>query len=271
MFGVVRMRNRWIQGLVLTALVGGGVFTGSRLSPFRAGPSYSYAAVSGHQKLVALGASVTHGTGLRLAKKRPSPLAFPYILGRAYGMNVTDLGVPGWTSHELLQALTKNPSVDVKVSKANLVTIQIGGDDIFLLFAVIRDIQSSHSKIKSAEIKQAEQIFSTAYETNLSKIVQKVKELTPNAQILLYNQYSPYPATDSFYLTSSEVYSMFNEDVASVATKYNLPVADAYQAFMGHVKRYVRPHNIHPTAEGQRVLAKVGEIALARYSIASSP
>lgn len=264
------MRNRWTRWLVLTALVGGGVFAGSRLYPFRTGPSYSVAAVSGQQNLVALGASVTHGTGLIRTKKHPSPLAFPYILGNEYDMNVTDLGVPGWTSHELLQALNKNPSVDVKVSKANLVTIQIGGDDIYLLFAVIRDINSSHSKIKAAEIKQAEQIFSTAYEANLSDIVQKVQALTPNAKIVLYNQYSPYAASNPFYLTASSVYSMFNADVATVGTKYNIPVADAYQAFVGHVKRYVRAHNIHPTREGQRALAKVGEIALAQYSSSTS-
>lgn len=249
-------RRRWVSSFLALTLVGWcqgeamvNVSAATLTVPFA------------RPRLVALGASVTFGTHLNAFKGHPSHWAFPFLIGEDFGMTVTDLGVPGWTSQQLLDALDKNPGDMRTVSKANLVTLQIGGDDIYLLFDTIKDIEASKSKIKSYEVKQVEAIFGAAYQHNLDSIVKRIRTLAPSANIVLYTQYDPL-WTKSPNAERAQIYGMFNADVAAVGQKYSLPVADAYRAFEGKQRVLVRSHDIHPTIAGQQVLAVIGERAL---------
>lgn len=80
--------------------------------------------------LVALGDSITFGYHLPdQIGLQPSPSAFPSLIGNG-NFNVTNLGVPGWTSTDLLNAVKTNPIFKRSLKEADAVTLDIGSNDL---------------------------------------------------------------------------------------------------------------------------------------------
>src|ERR1700730_8454693 len=62
-----------------------------------------------HQRdLVGLGDSITFGYNLGANNNQPSQYAFPFLMGEDTHLHVRDLGIPGWTTSDLLNAIKHN-------------------------------------------------------------------------------------------------------------------------------------------------------------------
>jgi lysophospholipase L1-like esterase len=229
-------------------------------------PNASFASPekSRHSSLVALGDSITFGYNLGENNDTPSKYAFPYLIGATINKNVENLGIPGWTSDDLLQAL-KTPKFQTALKKAKVVTLNIGSNDILSLASKygLLNPENAQKPIQltpeqQAGFDQATQKFAK----NLPTILKKIKHHAPSAKIVLYNLYNPIPSA-SVYLhpISESILGSLNTIIDQNASKFHLKVADAHAAFDEKQYRLVRlaQNDVHPTIEGQEVLAKLGE------------
>lgn len=212
--------------------------------------------------LVALGDSISFGYDLGPTNTLPAPGAFPYLIGEAGHWRVNDLGSPAWTSGDLLAAL-RTPLFRSVLHGASVVTIDIGSNDILGPAVAAGLLQEGATATPSpallAELGAAVQGFGT----NLPDIVTLVRKEAPNARIVLYNLYNPIPSVAGPLASFAQTYiAQMNREIATVASSSQIPLVNAYGAFSGHQATYVMLTNLHPTALGQEVLARLGDRAL---------
>ncbi|MHB1627266.1 MAG: GDSL-type esterase/lipase family protein [Bacilli bacterium] len=219
---------------------------------------------SGNAKsLVALGDSITFGYDLGKTNLQPSPEAFPYLIGKAGSLSVTDLGVPGLTSSGLLADLA-TASFQQAVKGASVITLDIGSND--LLQPAEKDGLFTGQTVTPTELAQFATVVKQ-FTANLQATLQTLVKLNPTAKIVVYNIYNPVPSSDAAaHAVADKVLSAMNAVIAQEAGAFHLPVANAYSAFSGHVSQYILTGNVHPNAQGQAVLAKIGEQALTSAS-----
>lgn len=239
-------------------------------------PSVTFAATSGKHKkatpsvtknvgtLVALGDSITFGYNLG-NNQAPSKEAFPYLIGKKDHLNVNDLGVPGWTSTDLLQALSSSTSMQDAVKSANVVTVDIGSNDLLQPATPILEEAAMGTSPTAAQLQTLGGELVTAVSTmstNVGQILGNIEKMNPKATIVLYDLYNPIPTTSTaLYNLGETAITAANLELAKLAISNQIVIADAYDAFHGH-NNYILKNDVHPNAIGQRVLAKQGEIAL---------
>ena len=213
--------------------------------------------------LVSLGDSITFGYNLTPGNLKPSTKAFPYLIGQALHASVTDLGVPGATSSDLLTKLATS-TVKTDLASASYVTIDIGSNDI--LQPALKDglISPLNPSPTLTPQEQTQFLFAEAkFATNLSSILSQVKADAPKAKIVLYNIYNPIPSQYAqMRQVADQLIQVENAAIITEAGIANVPVVNAYQAFNGKTATYVLPNDVHPTVLGQKALATIGLNAL---------
>ena len=217
--------------------------------------------------LVALGDSITFGYNLpgTFQNTDPDPQAYPYYVANTYHMPVSDLGVPDWTSADLLQALAQ-PAFARAVRQAEVVTIDIGNNDLLGLaqsYGLLVKAEEDPTAPMSLTPAQAVQMAAAVHTLHirLNEIVTRVKRQT-NAPIVLINEYDPFPSDTGIHRLAEGFIPQANAVVAAVGARFHLPVVNAYAAFNGYQTYYVLPSDVHPTIAGQEALAQAVEAVL---------
>ncbi|MDP4084267.1 MAG: SGNH/GDSL hydrolase family protein [Bacillota bacterium] len=205
--------------------------------------------------LVGLGDSITFGYNLGVDNNEPSPYAFPFLMGENAQLYVSDLGIPGWTTTDLLNAVKNDQNFRQSIKHANYVTLDIGSND--LLQAV--KVSNGNPQLLLGQIPTMLPILTN----NLDQIIQEISKLT-DAPIVVYNIYNPFQIGTSLHVPANQLLStIINPAIAKIVqTHTNTKLADAYSAFGENQAIYVRPLDVHPTIEGQELLAKIGETVL---------
>jgi lysophospholipase L1-like esterase len=202
------------------------------------------------KSLVALGDSITTGYNLGVNNHHPSKDAFPSLIGEEADLRVRNLGVPGWTTVDLLNALKDDKYRDA-IRHADYITLDIGSNDLRAAYA-------EYETTKNMGVLQFK-IGQTL--ERLQAIIVEVRLLT-DAPIVLYNIYNPYPAGTPIHIASDELLTLINNSISIIAGVYGLAYADAFEAYGDNQVEYVLPNDIHPTVAGQGALADIGLEAL---------
>lgn len=219
------------------------------------------------KSLVALGDSITYGYNLGSDNSAPSQYAFPYLMTQVTKLKVTNLAVPKLTSAQLLELVKSDKGYRQDLKHADYVTLSIGNND--LLGAV-----SGASVNGTLDVAQLQASIVTSVLPsllgNVKSTIAEIRSLT-DAPIVVYNIYNPYQVTNQpmHTLSNQLLTQLVNNNLAALvqslvaADKCNkLVLADAYKAFGENQLLYVRQNDIHPTIEGQQLLAQIGEEAL---------
>lgn len=244
------------------ALIAGVV--GMTLGMAPAALAHGLPANQGKPSLVALGDSITFGYNLGPNNQHPSREAFPYLIGQADGLRVRDLGVPGWSSSDLLNAL-KTEKYAQAIRHANVIAVDIGSTD--LLAIALKDgllnPTDPNPTLTAQEEAQFVQALAT-YAVNLPLILQQIRKLNPTATILLYNIYNPIPPQyPGLYRIANLVIGQMDAIIATTAPVYSKTLlVNDYVAFLGHTSQYILPGDVHPTVAGQEELATLGEAVM---------
>jgi lysophospholipase L1-like esterase len=202
------------------------------------------------KSLVALGDSITTGYNLGVNNHHPSKDAFPSLIGEEADLRVRNLGVPGWTTVDLLNALKDDKYRDA-IRHADYITLDIGSNDLRVAYA-------EYETTKNMGVLQFK-IGQTL--ERLQAIIVEVRLLT-DAPIVLYNIYNPYPAGTPIHIASDQLLTLINNSISFIAGVYGLAYADAFEAYGDNQVEYVLPNDIHPTVAGQGALADIGLEAL---------
>lgn len=216
--------------------------------------------------LVALGDSIPFGTSLPDRSQ-----SFPNLIlgGETTVINKSALGQ---TSSQLLAQVTTDPETGQALQNADVITINTGNNDL-LQAAKITEIAAAIQAGKDIDYKTLQKDVAAAAlkaGENLAIILHTIREVNPDAPILLYNIYNPFPNLDAEPVkTLHQVGEMILKDVNKgfplVASSYsNTFVLDAYAAFNDNQTELVYPFpDVHPTSVGHIALATLADSRLA--------
>ncbi|MGE6258073.1 SGNH/GDSL hydrolase family protein [Heyndrickxia sporothermodurans] len=234
------MRKKFISIIAILMLVS-SLFTSSAF------------AKSGHAKksLVALGDSITFGYNLDENNDHPSKVAFPSIIGKDTDMRVRNLGVPGWSTEQLLNALRNDDKFRQAVRHADIITLNIGSNDF---------LQGLLASIENPDVLPG--ILENMVE-NISSIISEIQSLS-DAKIVVYNIFNPFPTESGVHAYVDYILPPVNSDIYSVIQSSNGDVflADAYSAIGDDQSIYIIKDDNHPTDLGHKILAEIAIKAL---------
>ena len=263
-------------------------------------PASALAAGGEQKSYVALGDSITTGYGL--AKNETG---FARQVADRNGYTLTNLAQDGATSSMLLTSLS-NSEVSSAIASADLITITIGGNDLMnALYAYLAEEynnkQNSDTPITAADVKaslageeeavveqttmlgfaisnisdfQSSSIANSSYNAlgyNFVEIIETIREINQNAQLIVVNQYNPYSHLTAGIsgLDLSSVISAFdsavqalNVGISSGEAIAGYTVADVYTKFKeaenNPCNASVSPSinlDFHPNAAGHSLIA----------------
>lgn len=215
---------------------------------------------NGKESLVALGDSIPFGFNLGQNNQNPAKTSYPYLIGEDGDLRVRNLGISGWQSAQLLNALETNQKYRQALDHADYVSVTIGSND---LLAILRAAaaESGGNQALFQQLLQQKLTTSTVF-SNIAETIEEIRSLT-DAPIVLYNVYNPFQLNDPLHYLADAVLPQINLGFTGLAaSNANVYVADAYSAFGNNQATYVIQGDIHPTNAGQEVLADIGLDAL---------
>ncbi|HJV46213.1 MAG TPA: GDSL-type esterase/lipase family protein [Bacillota bacterium] len=218
--------------------------------------------------LVALGDSITYGLNLEPKNSNPSSRAFPSLLAADEKYKVVNLGIPGWTTKDLLKAL-ETEKFQSAINEARVVTLDIGSNDLIEGSAGILDQLKKDQTYKPSDQEVFNQMIVSEEKlyTDLPLIIKKIHQLT-DSPIVIYTLYNPIPNSQGFeyiHQLNEQILYPINQLIRDLATEdQQLLLADAHHAFQGKEISFIRvlSEDIHPTIQGHKELARIGEQAL---------
>lgn len=177
-------------------------------------------------------------------------------------VNTTNLGVPGWHSGDLLNAIENDTAFRTSISGAQVVTWDIGGDDL----------ANAHDHYTQGTCGGPDNLdcIRTAvmtFEQNWSAIISNLMKLrsTSNTVIRTMDVYNPYVASDmkaGTFDTLEPYLDEVNNYIHSTAAAAGIPVANVHQAFNGSDGKtdpgtlgLIAVDGFHPNDAGHKVIA----------------
>ncbi|MEC0665607.1 GDSL-type esterase/lipase family protein [Priestia flexa] len=197
---------------------------------------------------VAIGDSLTEGIGDESKKGGYVPFIEQYIAKKNEVENVTisNLGKKGNRTDQLLARL-KNPSIASKVSRADMIYVTIGGNDVM---KVVRDYFYDIS-IKTFETEKSK------YEKRLNEVFQRIRKLNPNAHIYLIGFYNPFFKTLSDMKEINVVIDEWNQASQQVAMNYeNVTYVKIDDVFYDSSDNLLGKDEFHPNKKGYELMAE---------------
>ncbi|MEL7658796.1 MAG: SGNH/GDSL hydrolase family protein [Bacillota bacterium] len=226
---------------------------------------------------VALGDSVTYGMSA-YAPTYPYPLYYGYAdmlkdtLDDYGAVDYLNAGIPGLDSSEMLGFLTSDLGYRYAVSGRNLVTINIGGNNlltpfiaaIFSAFGVIlegditeadfmhliyninlmgeEDALAAYSNLNnpSGQLANAFKAGVKSFKNDLPKIIAEVKVLAPDSMITVNTLYNPLETDDPLYKLVDKYVRQINNFIWATYAESGFAVADVYNGF----KSYAGPYDL---------------------------
>lgn len=184
--------------------------------------------------------------------------------------NLNNLGVNGWTSDDLLNALLTNSSFRTAVMSAQVITWDIGGNDLL-------DARSSYKASTCGGGDNQNCLRSTlvTIKSNWDAIMREILLLRgSNVVIRTMDMYNPYIATDSVtdtwpndgglndYQAFRPYLDELNNYIRTTATLNGIACARVFLAFNGVAgtedpvtKNYISFDGLHPNNAGHGIIA----------------
>ncbi|WP_254434310.1 SGNH/GDSL hydrolase family protein [Halobacillus sp. Marseille-Q1614] len=201
------------------------------------------------KQLVAIGDSIPYGYNLKEENTSPPGQAFPYLIGGKGNLEVTNLSIPGLTSKEMLLAVRENELFRETLKEADYVILYIGGNDLLNLL-------KKHKGLNGVKMDEVAYVVRNLL-YNVYSIAVELDQLT-EGEILVYNLYNPYPEQGEALEEPLELINKQYSSLIELLSHFtNIKHVDAYHAFRDHPE-YIIPGDVHPSKEGQKVLAKIG-------------
>lgn len=155
-------------------------------------------------------------------------------------------GVNGITSSEL-NDLVQEGRLDNSIKHADIVTINIGGNDI-LQIAKGQDIRT---------VFQSYDQIQTSFSKNLSDISAKITMLNPKATIVFLELYNPLSPDNQMYPLADKMLPKWNLNIYEVAR--NVPgsiVIETTKVINGDHLQNLSPDGVHPNFAGYTAISE---------------
>jgi lysophospholipase L1-like esterase len=194
---------------------------------------------------LALGDSIIRGYRIRDEENIISQ--FSTQLGVETGKQVLSQneGVIGITS-ERLNVLVKDGVYDEAIKEADIITVNVGGNDILKL-------------VKQSDIYSALKSFDSLQEgfsKNLAEITSRLGELNPSATIVLLELYNPMPADHQFYSLADKLLPQWNLMIYEAANSTSSSiVVQTTNVINSKNLEYLASDGVHPNPSGNTAIS----------------
>ncbi|MBR3267775.1 MAG: hypothetical protein IKI58_03455 [Oscillospiraceae bacterium] len=262
----------------LSVLLTASVLTASVIC---AVPAPAVSAASKYQNLVVLGDSISSGYALGSGEQ-----GYYDIVSECTGASVTNYAVAGSTTSDLLNVLSDSGK-QAAVKKADLICISIGANDLLkpaqeyfqkyqkdgetLVDTLKRLAAEGDATYHIGQLTKVTRDARNAAPDQYAAINAKLRELNPDAEIVMQTLYNPFEVTPEQYTGLSEKnqanYDKLMNFINNMELQLNkvirglenIKVAEIPDAFSGTGWLYVRirEKDVHPTAAGHALIGAV--------------
>jgi lysophospholipase L1-like esterase len=158
-------------------------------------------------------------------------------------LSYCNLGVIGYTSKDLLHAVTFNSNYRNAIKSASIITVDIGGNDI------LKHKYSPHQLSQALD----------CYSYNLFTVLNEIYSLNKNAQIYIMDIYNPYPIGHEMHQIAESWVTEFNTVIWSTlrCREFHISgIAKVYAAYKGNESSYtlINRNNVHPNTLGYKII-----------------
>lgn len=155
---------------------------------------------------------------------------------------ITNISVPSYESNELVN-LIKSAENKASISKANLIIISIGGNDLNRL-----EYEDSVSLTLAFEEALKN------YKENLALIIKEIRAINPDAQLALIGLYDPYSKEEP---EKTRLLLEWNYETRLIVdSDVKFAYVPTYELFKYHLTDYLSPDEFHPNGSGYQVIAE---------------
>lgn len=208
-----------------------------------------------------LGDSIAEGFGI----KNPDEASYGKLVADANGYNYRNRGKMGRNSERLYEYLTQAEGYIEDVEWADIISVSIGGNDFLLNHAASLLAQG----IIFNDYSKFDEIGENFY-VNFSKCMDRIHELNPDAVILVQTLYTSW-TFDYVKKPYQQAAKRINDAIAKYCEENpdNIYIVETCEAFDGH-SEYISSDTIHPSAEGNVVLARLVQAKLFEIGLADT-
>jgi lysophospholipase L1-like esterase len=194
--------------------------------------------------IVALGDSLTRGTGDETGKGYVGDLTDQIKEKTKKQVQLTNLGINGQTSDQLRKQVLQT-EVGRQIQKADMVLVTIGGNDLFRGGQGLTDYSTGN--IAAIEKK---------YLNNLKFIFEQIRKNNKTANVFFIGLYNPFIELDQGK-EMSKVVRHWNYDSAEVSAAYpKIVFVPTFDLFELKVNDYLYSDKFHPNTKGYRLIAE---------------
>lgn len=210
---------------------------------------------------VVLGDSIGYGAGI----SNPGEAVYGKIIANTNSYNYSNFAQNGNETSDLLNKLRSNSSVIESVKNADIISISIGGNNF--LHANMTDLMAKGMEGDFSEIER----IVAGVRTDFDAIISKIKEYNSSAVILMQTLYNPLQDSDVGNVVYEKGTGMLNQVFKDYAAAHpgEIEIVDVAAAFKGK-KGLISWDNIHPSAEGNYVIARAVQAKLYELGLADT-
>lgn len=199
---------------------------------------------------LSLGDSIAAGYGL----VSPNKQAYGAIVSNTNGYNFKNDAISGHTTQAMFRRINE-PKVAEDIKNADIICISIGGNNFLLgnLPGLINDALEKNDYTKFDEIADT-------YYDELGRIFTYIKELNPDATLLLQTLYNPMYADDDLRMVYQEGADRLNATMTKFLSDNEglYTLVDVGAAFENYADEIIAGDYIHPNSKGHVIIA--GEV-----------
>lgn len=195
-------------------------------------------------RMVALGDSITFGTGDPQKLGYVGRFSAKYEEDNGHSITISNFGIPKYTTNDTLQQL-KGEHVRQSLNGAQYIILYIGTND----FRVCADYK--FGELQVGKMNRGKQKFSN----NLNKILTEIRSENDTAQIIVLGLYHPYTQ----YKNDQQIYAAINDwnkEIYNCASKFErtifVPTADL---FLDKPKQSCFSDSLHLNGYGYDLMA----------------
>ncbi|HDR7780564.1 MULTISPECIES: GDSL-type esterase/lipase family protein [Bacillus] len=159
-------------------------------------------------------------------------------------ITVENLGINGLTTDRLAKKV-QSEDVKQKIRAANIITINIGGNNLFRLNRDVGVIDG----IKMLNKEKAH------FEADIKNIVKTVRDQNPDALLILSELYNPLQLDDSIASYADMFLDGWNESVYSISKANQPSIVLPIRKLISNDKKELLFDQVHPNDKGYTIIA----------------
>lgn len=236
---------------------------------------------------IALGDSLSYGHG---ASDRSTTAWVPLVKsGLGGGWGLLNLGVPGYTSGDLLSRGQMDAAVSqinarkndgIAGNEAGAITLEIGGNDLLEIYEDLvlpGTCPSVPESLPKPECVDRLREALLEFTPNLQEAVDRLQGAAPGVPIFMATLYNPFSG-GSINLDGIGALALegqadtpfatgLNDAIRAVAQEKGAYLVEWYAPFLGKVNEYIAQDLIHPNDTGHAVMAQAVLAAMAQAGV----